>query len=242
MMATSGVLNTLRVPFTYINNCRIDDDQFRQGLERFVRAAGVVKTVKTMKIGQIGQRIDFFWSTIVNEAELLERFGIQVLPIDAVNLIRTIRERVAAQRPRYQEELAQFRAWIDFNHFPDDDAILASLAFRDLLLEIAQREDLDGFCFQTFDSFPAEFRAFLCFGCCPGGRCRVPRGPRIGRTRGHQFHSAGGRRWLARAVVPAGHYHPPSRERQCRAAMARRCPLVAPRSRRPGQARPALDL
>jgi L-fucose isomerase-like protein len=165
MMATSGVLNTLRVPFTYINNCHIDDDQFRQGLERFVRAAGVVKTVKSMKIGQIGQRIDFFWSTIVNEAELLERFGIQILPIDAVNLIRTIRERVVAERPRYREELAQFRKWIDFNHFPDEDAILASLAFRDLLVETAQREDLDGFCFQTFDSFPAEFRAFLCFGC-----------------------------------------------------------------------------
>ena len=38
-----------------------------------------------MKIGQIGQRIDFFWSTITNEADLLQRFGIQVLPIDLVD-------------------------------------------------------------------------------------------------------------------------------------------------------------
>ena len=121
--------------------------------------------MKTMRIGQVGQRIDFFWSTIVNEAELLERFGIQTLPIDAVNLVRLIRERIAAGRTRYVEELAQFRQWISFNHFPDDDGVLASLALRDLLVEIAQRENLDGFCFQTFDSFPAEFRAFLCFGC-----------------------------------------------------------------------------
>ncbi len=165
MMATSGVLRALRVPFTYIDNCRIDDDLLRQGVERFVAAARVVKTMKTMRIGQVGQRIDFFWSTIVNEAELLERFGIQTLPIDAVNLVRLIRERVAAGRGRYVEELAQFRQWISFNHFPDEDGILASLALRDLLVEIAQRENLDGFCFQTFDSFPAEFRAFLCFGC-----------------------------------------------------------------------------
>lgn len=165
MMATSGVLNTLRVPFTYINNSRIDDDPFRQGVDRFVRAAQVVKTLKNMRVGQIGQRIDFFWSTIVNEAALLDRFGIQVLPIDAVTLVRLIRDRVAADRTRYRQELLQFRQWISFNHFPDEDSILASLAFRDILVETAQRENLDGFCFQTFDSLPAEFRGNLCFGC-----------------------------------------------------------------------------
>jgi L-fucose isomerase-like protein len=165
MMATSGVMHALRVPFTYIDNCRIDDDLFQRGVKRFVRAAQVVKTMKTMKIGQIGQRIDFFWSTITNEAELLERFGIQVLPIDAINLVRTIRDRVAARRTEYREELNQLRQWIAFNHFPDEDSIFASLAFRDILVEIAQREDLDGFCFQSFDSFPSEFHASLCFGC-----------------------------------------------------------------------------
>jgi L-fucose isomerase-like protein len=153
------------VSFTYINNGRIDDAEFQQGVDRFVRAAKVVKTLKTMRIGQIGQRIDFFWSTLINEADLLKRFGIQLLPIDAINLVRTIRERVAAERTRYQAELMEFRKWISFNHFPDEDSILASLAFRDILVEIAEREDLDGFCFQTFDSFPAEFHAFLCFGC-----------------------------------------------------------------------------
>ena len=125
----------------------------------------MVKTLKTMKIGQIGQRIDFFWSTITNEAELLDRFGIQVLPIDAIKIVRAIRDRAAARRNEYREELGQFRQWIAFNHFPDDDSILASLAFRDVLVEIAQREGLDGFCFQTFDSFPSEFQASLCFGC-----------------------------------------------------------------------------
>lgn len=165
MMATSGVLNTLRVPFTYIENCRIDDEPFRQGVERFIRAAQVVTTLKTMKIGQIGQRIDFFWSTVVNEADLLERFGVQILPIDAANLMRAIHERVAAQRVKYQAELAEFRKWIAFNHFPDEESIFANFAFRDILVEIAQREDLDAFCFQTFDSFPAEFKNFLCLGC-----------------------------------------------------------------------------
>jgi L-fucose isomerase-like protein len=166
MLATSGVLNMLRVPFTYIENCRIDEEPFRRGVDRFVRAARVVKTLKSMRIGQIGQRIDFFWSTIVNEAELLERFGVQVLPIDLVDLIRQVRSRTAANRKAYQDELAGFRQWVSFNHFREEDDILANFALRDLMIEIAKDHDLDGFCFQTFNSIPNEFGAFLSFTCC----------------------------------------------------------------------------
>ena len=177
MMATSGVLHTLRVPFSYINNCDIDDDQFEQGVKRFVQAAHVVKTMKSMKIGQVGQRIDFFWSTIVNEAELLRRFGVQVLPIDAVNLIRSIRKRVAAERSRYQQELSEFRRWIAFNHFPDEDSILANFALRDILIEIAQNEGLHGFCFQGFDSIPNEFGAHLSLACALVANAGYPVAP-----------------------------------------------------------------
>jgi L-fucose isomerase-like protein len=122
--------------------------------------------MKSMRIGQIGQRIDFFWSTIVNEAGLLEKFGVEVLPIDLVDLIRRVRERTAAKRAAYQEELAGFRQWIDFNHFGHDDDILANFALRDILVETAEERNLDGFCIQTFDSIPREFGAFLTFACC----------------------------------------------------------------------------
>jgi L-fucose isomerase-like protein len=166
MLATSGVMRSLRVPFSYVENCRIDDDAFRQGVDRFVRAARVVKTLRSMRIGQIGQRIDFFWSTIVNEADLLDRFGIQVLPIDLVNLMRTIRQRLESKHSDYQKELAEYRRWVSFNHFQHEDEILANFALRDVLLEIADRENLDGFCIQSFDSIPNEFHAFLAFGCC----------------------------------------------------------------------------
>src|SRR5664280_2152475 len=54
MLATSGVLRALRVPFTYIENCHIDEEPFRYGVNRFIRAARVVKTLKSMRIGQIG--------------------------------------------------------------------------------------------------------------------------------------------------------------------------------------------
>lgn len=165
MLATSGVLRSLRIPFTYIENCRIDEPPFREGVDRFVRAARVVKTLKTMRIGQIGQRIDFFWSTIVNEAELLERFGVQVVPIDLTELIRSIRQRVTDNREAYAAELDRFRQWVCFNHYRSEDDVLANFALRDLMLEIARDQNLDGFCIQSFNSIPNELNGFLAFGC-----------------------------------------------------------------------------
>jgi L-fucose isomerase-like protein len=166
MLATSGVMRALRVPFTYIENCRIDEDPFRLGVDRFIRAARVVKTMKTMRIGQIGQRIDFFWSTIIDEADLLQRFGIEVLPIDLTNLLCEVRNRISADRTRYQEELTRCRQWVQFNGFEQEDPILANFALRDCMVDIAREQNLDGFSIQTFSSIPNEIGAFLSFACC----------------------------------------------------------------------------
>ncbi len=130
-----------------------------------MRASRVVKSLKTMRIGQIGQRIDFFWSTIIDEADLLQRFGVQVLPIDMVEILAKIRRRTEQNREAYIEELRGFEQWIDFNHFRNEDEILHNLAFRDIALELAEEYDLDGFCVQSFNSVPEELGAFLAFGC-----------------------------------------------------------------------------
>ena len=176
-LATSGVLHKLRVPFTYINNCRPEEEIFREGVDRFIRAARVVKTLKTMKIGQLGQRIDFFWSTIINEAELLERFGVQVLPIDLVETIRAVRQRTAKNEAGYRRELAEFERWVSFSHYKKEADILHNFALRDELLELAERHNLDGVSVQTFDSIPNEFGSFLQFGLCLVGDAGYVIGP-----------------------------------------------------------------
>ena len=176
-LATSGVLRSLRVPFSYINNCHNDDELFREGVDKFIRVARVVKSARQMRIGQLGQRIDFFWSTITNECDLLQRFGIQVLPIDFVNTIRILRQRVEQNRTRYEGELAEHKEWIAFNNFAQDQDILINYALRDYLLELADEHDLDGFCFQTFDSVQRECGAFLQFGCSLLADHGIPVGP-----------------------------------------------------------------
>lgn len=81
LFATTKVLSQFGVPFTYITNCHLNDEVFNRGLKNFIAAASVVKSFRNLRIGQIGIRPSAFWSVKYNELELLERFGIEIVPI-----------------------------------------------------------------------------------------------------------------------------------------------------------------
>ena len=78
-----------------------------------------MKAMRTMKIGQIGVRIDFFWTTIFNESELLEKFEIEVLPFDMCEFVRNVKQRADSHADNYTEELAEIKKSLSFLHSKD---------------------------------------------------------------------------------------------------------------------------
>jgi L-fucose isomerase-like protein len=80
LFAMGKLLRRLRLPFTYITNCRPGDLLFSRGLDVFLRAANVVRCFRGARIGQIDTRPAPFTSTMCNESELLERWDVQILP------------------------------------------------------------------------------------------------------------------------------------------------------------------
>lgn len=161
-LATSKVLHTLGVAFSYITNCRIDEPQWTQGVDRFIRAARTAKAMRTMKIGLLGQRIDFFWSTITDEAELLRRFGVQVLTMDMTHALREIRQKSEEHHEAYEKELKDFEKWIEFRHFERRQDIYNQFACRDWMLEAAREHQLDAFAVQSFTSIQSELKSSTC--------------------------------------------------------------------------------
>ena len=87
LFATGKVMRRMRVPFSYIPNCRLEDAIFEKGFINFVAAANVVKEFRAGRILQISTRPADFWTMMCNEGELLERFGIQIFPISLVELV-----------------------------------------------------------------------------------------------------------------------------------------------------------
>lgn len=96
IIAATKVLSRSGVKFSYIMNSPSYSRQFQQGFENFIRVTNVVKTMKHMRIAQIGQRPEPFMSVISNEGALLEKFGITAVPI-SLTQIAEIADRVVAE-------------------------------------------------------------------------------------------------------------------------------------------------
>jgi L-fucose isomerase-like protein len=153
LLASSKVLHKLGVPFTYIENCRVEDDLLRTGLDMFLRAAAASQVLRNgVRIGLIGQRIDFFWTTIINESELLERFRVEVLPLDMVQFIEAARQRAETSRDAYAAEIRELRESYQVEGFESDIPLMNVLGVRDQMLALAEAHGLDGIAFQSFMS------------------------------------------------------------------------------------------
>ena len=117
-------------------------------------ALRVAKALRTARIGQVGMRIDFFWSTIVDEAELLRRFGVEIMPFDMVEFIERFKARMTKHSAAYRAELSDLKKTVDPGRIPDE-GMLYSLACRDELYEMAEKYKLDAYALQSFNSIEA---------------------------------------------------------------------------------------
>ncbi len=92
MFATGKVLRRHNVPFTYLTNSWIGSDDFKKGMEKFIRVASVVKSLKNLNILQISTRPEPFCSVICNENELIEKFNVHLYPVTLNDLVLKMEE------------------------------------------------------------------------------------------------------------------------------------------------------
>lgn len=162
--ASSKVLRRLGVPFSYIENCHPSDALFTAGVDRFLRAAHVAGAFRTgLKIGQIGNRIDFFWTTIINEGELLDRFKVEVTPIDMVTFIADAKARTQKDAARYTAEAVELRRTCTVEGFADDQQLINILAVRDEMFHLAEKHGFEALAVQDFTSLVDAMGAYCFF-------------------------------------------------------------------------------
>jgi len=159
LFATSKVLHRLGVKFTYIQNCHIEEPSFKQGLFRFLSAAWVNRKFRSLRIGFLGTRIDFFWTTIINEGELLEKFGIEILPLDMVCFLDAVLKQARTKRSLYLKEIKLLKQRFDLSCFTDQEPLLNLLSLRDHLLGLSEKENLSCFAIQSFLSLAEKLGA-----------------------------------------------------------------------------------
>ncbi len=127
LFATGKVLRRFRVPFTYLTNCRLSDPVFERGIRDFLAVCNVVKTFRSIRILQIGPRPFDFWSTMCNEGELLEKFGIQLSPIPLPELTEEVK-RCVAEQTQVQRTMDYCRTHMEINVSEEQLQNIAGLA------------------------------------------------------------------------------------------------------------------
>ena len=110
MFASTKVLQMYNVPFSYIENCDIEDPVFDEGFRKFLAVVSTIKAFSGMRIGQIGTRPNPFASVKVNEIELLQKFGIEIVPITMQDLVEKIEKLKKSEPDRIREEADSMQA------------------------------------------------------------------------------------------------------------------------------------
>ena len=116
LFGVSRQMQRFNIPFSHINCCRVEDQEFKDGMDSFIRVTCMVKNFKGMRIGQVGYRPAPFFSVIWNEGELMEKFGIKIVPIN----FAIIEQKMKSAEVDYAEEIAEYENYFLSNYTLDD--------------------------------------------------------------------------------------------------------------------------
>ena len=161
LFATANVLKKYRVPFSYIVNSRLEDPVFERGLRTFLSAVAAAKAFRGARIGQVSTRPPNFYTMIVNEQDLLLRWGIEMVPLDLVRLVDGVK-KIAASDPRAKKEAAAIGARAARRNV-EDDALLRMAALKLFLRDWAEKEELTAIAFKCHDDLPDYLGIYPCW-------------------------------------------------------------------------------
>lgn len=159
LFATGKVLRRFRIPFTYLCNCRLEDEEFERGIRNFLAVCNVVKTFRKTRILQIGPRPFDFWSTMCNEGELLEKFQIQLAPIPMPELTAEIK-KVRQDEGKIREIMAYCRE--HFNIAIKDEELEMVAALKAAMKALAERYGCNAIAIQCWNALQTEIGIMPC--------------------------------------------------------------------------------
>lgn len=118
LFATGKALLSYGVPFTYLENCDLDSPVLEKGFADFARTVCAAKAVKGARIAQISVRPWQFLSVKYNESELLEKFGVEVVPIETTELQNEIKRVEELHQGDIKDKLALWEKHVDLSLTP----------------------------------------------------------------------------------------------------------------------------
>lgn len=161
IFSATKVISLMGIPFSYITNCRLEDAVFDNGFKTFLSAAAVVKAFSSMRIGQISTRPQPFWCVMYNEAELLERFGVQVVPATLIDIERAVKKVMQENGGQLEKTIEDINK--RFIVKVERDALKTMAALKIVLADWASAENLSAIAIQCWSALNLSLGIVPCF-------------------------------------------------------------------------------
>lgn len=156
LFGVSRQLQRYHIPFSHLPCCRVEEPEFAEGLKRFFSVACMVKNFTGLKVGQVGIRPAPFYSVIWNEGELMERFGLRIVPFN----LAVILEKFNTVLKTEQQEIAKMERFI-CSHYQMDDLTPKYLTRMAALVimyrQLFEENDLDVISAECWTATPQLF-------------------------------------------------------------------------------------
>jgi L-fucose isomerase-like protein len=113
-----------------------------------------------MRIGQLGVRPETFWSVKCNELQLLERFGIEIVPMTLIEL-ENLYKKAIAEKDALQERVRYYRE--NFSVKIDEEYLYRTAAMHKATRAWADENELDGIASSCWDAMRQIAGIASCF-------------------------------------------------------------------------------
>ena len=152
MFAATKVLMRYGVKFSYIVGCPADSDEFRSGYDKFVRVAAVLKAIRTLRVLKLGSRPEPFMSVMTNEANLIKRFGITVVPASPLDLNNRALKYAEGTDEAFEAYYKDFLSRFDGSAMSDKN-VRYSAAIKFAMMDIMKEKDCSVGAFECWSAF-----------------------------------------------------------------------------------------
>ena len=139
----------------------------------FVNAVCAAKSFVGTRVGQIGTRPANFYTVMINEQELYNKFGIEVVPMTAIAFEQGIRGMVKEGR-RVKEEAALMKQHIRLDPVVTDDALERIAAYKLFMKDWAADEGLSSIAIKCHDDIANSLQTYCCYANGELGDLGIP--------------------------------------------------------------------
>lgn len=151
LFATGKILRRFNVPYTYLTNSDVGDKNFQTGMANFIGVCAAVKAFYETRILQVDTRPKDFMTMIVNEGELLEKFGIPVIPVTLPDVMWRM-EKILKEKGEDLAATVKKMERVDCSPIGDEEDIEKIAALKCALKELCAEMGCNAVAVQCWDA------------------------------------------------------------------------------------------